>query len=94
MGKPTYPQKESDDMKIHPVEPASTDLAHFQIHTATQFLDCTNGLNQLADKHRRIQRLATRARYERRGRRKRSGSHKPFEPRPALCWSLGSRGVR
>ncbi len=47
-------------MKIHPVEPASTDLAHFQIHTATQFLDCTNGLNQLANKHRRIQRLDTR----------------------------------
>ena len=66
MGKPTYPQKESDDMKIHPVEPASTDLAHFQLHTAARFLDRTNGLNQLADKHRRIQRLAPRARHERR----------------------------
>ncbi|HEL5320874.1 TPA: hypothetical protein UOJ11_000507 [Stenotrophomonas maltophilia] len=69
MGKPTYPQKESDDMKIHPVEPASTDLAHFQLHTAARFLDRTNGLNQLADKHRRNQRLATRARHERRWRK-------------------------
>lgn len=66
MGKPTYLQKESEAMKIHPVEPASTDLAHFQLHTAARFLDRTNGLNQLADKHRRIQRLATRARHERR----------------------------
>lgn len=65
MGKPTYPEK-SEDMKIHPVEPASTDLAHFQLHTAARFLDRTNGLNQLADKHRRLQRLATRARRERR----------------------------
>ncbi|WP_414615565.1 hypothetical protein [Stenotrophomonas geniculata] len=66
MGKSTYSQKENEAMKIHPREPASTDLAHFQLHTATRFLDRTNGLNQLADKHRRIQRLATRARHERR----------------------------
>ncbi len=66
MGKPTYSQKKSKAMKIHPVEPASTDLAHFQLHTAARFLDRTNGLNQLADKHRRLQRLATRARHERR----------------------------
>jgi len=66
MGKPTYSQKESEAMKIHPLEPASTDLAHFQLHTAALFLDRTNGLNQLADKHRRLQRLATRARHERR----------------------------
>lgn len=66
MGKSPYPQKESEGMKIHPVEPASNDLTHFQLHTAMQFLDRTNGLNQLADKRRRIQRLATRARHERR----------------------------
>lgn len=66
MGKPIYSQKKSEAMKIHPVEPASTDLAYFQLHTAARFLDRTNGLNQLADKHRRIQRLATRARHERR----------------------------
>lgn len=66
MSKPTYPQKESKDMKIHPIETASTDLGHFQLHTAARFLDRTNGLNQLADKHRRIQRLANRARHERR----------------------------
>lgn len=53
-------------MKIHPTDPARNDLAHFQLHTAMQFLGRTNGLNQLADKHRRIQRLATRARCERR----------------------------
>lgn len=69
MDKPTYPQiqkKESPRMKIHPTEAARNDLAHFQLHTAPQLLDRTNGLNQLADKHRRIQRLATRARRERR----------------------------
>lgn len=51
-------------MKIHPTETARNDLAHFQLQTAPQLLDRTNGLNQLADKHRRIQRLATRARRE------------------------------
>ncbi len=66
MSKPTYPHKESEGMKIYPAAPASTDLAHFQLHTAARFLDRTNGLNQLADKHRRLQRLTTRARHERR----------------------------
>ena len=87
MGKPTYPQKESEDMKIHPVEPASTDLAHFQLHTAARFLDRTNGLNQLADKHRRIQRLPPAPAMSGVGRRKRSASHEPLEHGPAVCRS-------
>ena len=53
-------------MKIHPTSSASNDLAHFQLSTAALFLDRTNGLNQLAGKHKRIQRLAARARHERR----------------------------
>jgi len=53
-------------MKIHPIETASNDLAQFQRHTADLFLDRTNGLDHLAGKHRRLQRLAARARHERR----------------------------
>jgi len=53
-------------MKIHPIESASNDLVQFQRHTAALFVDRTNGLNQLANKHRRLQRLAARARHERR----------------------------
>lgn len=53
-------------MKIYPIVAPTNDLANFQLHTAARFLDRTNGLNQLADKYRRLQRLATRARHERR----------------------------
>lgn len=56
-------------MKIHPVETTSGDLVQFQRYTAALFLDRTNGLNQLAEKHRRLQRLAERARHERRWRK-------------------------
>lgn len=54
-------------MKIYShISPRHTDLAAYQLAAAPRLRDPTNGMDQLAGKAARLQRLATRARKERR----------------------------
>ncbi|WP_443096666.1 hypothetical protein ACTT2I_10545 [Stenotrophomonas sp. PUT21] len=55
-------------MKISPavIPMTITDLAAYQLFTAPLTRDATNGMDHLADKVRRLRRLAGKARAERR----------------------------
>lgn len=55
-------------MKIFPaaMPMTVTDLAAYQLFTAPLLRDATNGMDHLADKARRLRRLASKARAERR----------------------------